>query len=126
MITLIQPIILFFTTIIGRIGSWFITAYLSGALRSLVIYVVLFSTIATLVYNLLTEANAYLLQAIQGMSPLSQAMLSPIASLLPPSLGVCASIIVSVWIMGIVYNMAKEVAKLKAQAAERAAGFFKA
>ena len=126
MIALIQPIILFFTAIIGRIGSWFITAYLSGALRSLVISVVLFSTIATLVYNLLTEANTYLLQAIQGMSPLSQAMLSPIASLLPPSLGVCASIIVSVWIMGIVYNMAKEVAKLKARAAERAAGFFKA
>lgn len=126
MIALVQPIILFFTAIIGRIYGWLIGAYLSGALRSLTISLVLFTTIATLVYNLLTEANTYLLQAIQGMSPMSQAMLSPIASMLPPSLGLCASIIVSVWIMGIVYNLAKEVAKMKAHAAERAAGFFKA
>lgn len=126
MIALLEPVIVFLTAIIGRLGSWFITAYLSGALRSLVINLLLFTTIATLIYNLITEANTYLLQAIQGMSPLSQSILSPIASMLPPSLGVCASIIVSVWMMGIVYNLAKEVAKLKARAAERAAGFFKA
>lgn len=126
MIALIQPVILFFTAIIGRIGSWFIVAYLSGALRSLVISLALFTAISTLVYNLLTGANAYLLQAIQGMSPISQMMLSPLASMMPPSLGLCASIIVSVWFMGIVYNLTKEIAKMKARAAERAAGFFKA
>ncbi|TXH98544.1 MAG: hypothetical protein E6Q75_01010 [Rheinheimera sp.] len=126
MMALIQPIIMFFTGLIGRLGSWFIAAYLTGALRTLVIYLVLFTTIATLVFNLITEANIYLLQAIRGMSPMSQVMLSPIAAMLPPSIGVCASIIVSVWFLGIVYNFAKEVAKLKAKMAARAARFFKA
>jgi hypothetical protein len=125
-IALVEPILAFFTALFGRIFIWFMSAYLTGALRSLVINLVLFTTLATLVYNFITSANQYLLQAIQGMSPLSQAMLSPVAAILPPSLGVCASIIVSVWIMGIVYNLTKEIAKLKAKAAERAAGFFKA
>lgn len=126
MIALVQPIILFFTALFGRIGAWFITAYLSGALRSLVISLVLFSTISGLVFTFISQANQYLLEALQGMSPLAQSMISPVASMLPPSLGYCAGIIVSVWLMGMVYNMAKEVAKLKARAAERAAGFFKA
>ena len=126
MIAIVQPIILFFTVLLGRLVGWFITAYLSGALRSLVISLVLFTTISGLVFTFISEANQYLLEAIQGMSPLAQSMLSPIASMLPPSLRYCAGIIVSVWIMGMVYNMAKEIAKLKARAAERAAGFFKA
>lgn len=126
MIALIQPIIAFFGVLFSRLVSWFLTAYLSGALRSLVIWLVLFTTLSTLIYNLLYEANAYLMQAIQGMSPLSQAMLSPFAAMMPPSLGLCASIIATVEVMTVIYNLAKEVAKLKAKAAERAAGFFKA
>jgi hypothetical protein len=126
MMALINPLILFLTGIIGRIGSWFLTAYLSGALRSMIFTLAFLTAVTALVYSLITQANVFLLQAIQGMGPMAQMMLSPIASMLPPSLGYCVSIIVSVWLLGIVYNMAKEIAKIKLRAAERAAGFFKA
>ena len=123
---LIQPIIAFLGVLFSRLVSWFLTAYLSGALRSLVIWLVLFTTLATLIYNLIYEANAYLLQAVQGMSPITQAILTPFAAMLPPSLGLCVSIIVTVELMTVIYNISKEIAKMKAKAAERAAGFFKA
>jgi hypothetical protein len=126
MMALINPLILFFTGIIGRLGSWFLTAYLSGALRSMIFALAFLTTVSAFVYSLITQANVFLLQAIQGMGPVSQMMLSPIASMMPPSMGYCASIIVSMWFLGIIYNIGKEVAKYKAKAAERAAGFFKA
>jgi len=126
MMALINPLILFLTGIIGRIGSWFLAAYLTGALKSLVFVLLFFTAVSALLYSLITEANALLLQAVQGMSPMVQMMLSPIASMLPPSLALCVSSIVSVWFMGIIYNLSKEIAKYKAKAAERAAGFFKA
>jgi hypothetical protein len=126
MMALINPLILFFTGIIGRIGSWFLTAYLTGALRSMIFALAFLTTVSAFIYSLITQANVFMLQAIQGMGPMAQMMLSPIASMLPPSLGYCVSIIVSMWFLGIIYNIGKEVAKIKLRLAERAAGFFKA
>jgi hypothetical protein len=123
---LITPILAFLSAIISRLGNWFIVAYLSGALRSLVINLALFGTLTALITGLIIEANSMVLQAIQNMSPISQMMLAPIAAMMPPSLSVCASMIASVYVMGMIYNLAKEIAKLKAKAAERAAGFLKA
>lgn len=106
--------------------AWTIRAYLTGALRSLLIGSLLFAALFALISNLIIEANEYLLTAIQGLSPLTQNMLSPIAAMMPPSLSTCVSIVASVYMIGVVYNIAKEIAKLKARMAERAAGFFKA
>jgi len=122
----ITPILAFFGAIISRLVNWFLVAYLSGALRSLVINFALFAALASMITALIVEANAMLLEAIQSMSPVNQMILAPIAAMMPPSLAVCASMIASVYVMGMVYNLTKEVIKLKAKAAERAAGFLKA
>lgn len=122
----ITPILAFLGAIISRLVNWFLVAYLSGALRSLAINFVLFSVLAAMITALIIEANSMLLNAIQNMSPISQMMLAPIAAMMPPSLAVCASMVASVYVMGMVYNLTKEVARLKAKAAERAAGFLKA
>jgi hypothetical protein len=116
----------FFSSLWSTFVGWTVRAYLTGAIKSLAINLVLFTVIFTLLYNLVTTANQYLLTAIQGMSPLMQQMLSPIAAMMPPSLTTCVSIVASVYMLGAGYNIAKEVAKMKARAAERAAGFFKA
>lgn len=116
----------FFSSLWSTFIGWTVRAYLSGALRSLAINLVLFTVIFGLLYNLVVTANQYLLTAIQGMSPLSQRMLAPIAAMMPPSLVTCVTIVGSVYLLGAGYNVAKEIAKMKARAAERAAGFFKA
>ena len=116
----------FFSSLWSTFVGWTVRAYLTGALKSLAINLVLFTVIFTLLYNLVTTANQYLLTAIQGMSPLMQNMLSPIAAMMPPSLTTCVSIVASIYMLGAGYNIAKEIAKMKARAAERAAGFFKA
>jgi divalent metal cation (Fe/Co/Zn/Cd) transporter len=123
---LILPLMAFIRLIITRIFYWFFTAYWAGALKSILIYFLLFTAIATGITMLITTANAMLLDAIRSMSPMSQLMLAPIASMMPPSLSICAGMIASVYILGVAYNLAKEVAKLKARAAEKALGFFKA
>lgn len=123
---LILPIMAFIRLLIEKIFSWFMVAYLSGALKSMAIYLILFTALATLITGLITTANAMLLDAIRSMHPMSQLMLAPIAGMMPPSLSLCASMIATTYILGIVYNLAKEVAKLKAKMAERALGFFKA
>lgn len=123
---LILPIMAFIRVIIEKIFSWFMLAYASGAIKSMAIYLVLFTSLAVLITNLITTANAMLLDAIRSLQPMGQLMLAPIASMMPPSLAICASMIVSVYLLGIVYNIAKEVAKLKAKMAEKALGFFKA
>ncbi|MDZ7901308.1 MAG: hypothetical protein U5L01_01635 [Rheinheimera sp.] len=119
-------LVAFFSSLWSTFISWTVTAYLTGALRSLAINLVLFTVIFGLLYNLITTANEYLLTAIQGMSPMKQMILAPIASMMPPSLSLCVSIVASVYMLGAGYNIAKEIAKMKARAAERAAGFFKA
>lgn len=123
---LILPLMAFIRYIITAIFSWLFTAYWAGALKSIAIYFLLFTAIATGITMLITTANAMLLDAIRSMSPMSQLMLAPIASMMPPSLSICAGMIASVYILGVAYNLAKEVAKLKAKAAEKALGFFKA
>lgn len=122
----VTPILAFFGAIISRLVNWFLVAYLSGALRSLAINFTLFAALASMITALIIEANSMLLEAIQSMSPINQMMLAPIAAMMPPSLAVCASMVASVYVMGLVYNLTKEIAKLKAKAAERAAGFLKA
>lgn len=123
---IIAPLFTFITRLVERFGAWFLTAYLTGALKSLVISLVLFTAIAALITQLITTANDYLLDALRNGSTMAQYIIAPIAAMLPPSLGTCATIVASVYLTGMTYNLAKEVAKLKARAAERAAGFFKA
>ena len=119
-------LVAFLSSLWSTFIGWTIRAYLTGALKSLAINLVLFTVVFGLLYNLITTANQYLLTAIQGMSPLGQMMLAPIAAMMPPSLATCVSIVATVYMLGAGYNIAKEIAKMKARAAERAAGFFKA
>ncbi len=123
---ILAPLFTFVIRLVERFGAWFLTAYLSGALKSLVITLVLFTAFATLITQLISTANEYLLDALRNGSLPAQYVIAPIAAMLPPSLGVCATIIASVYMAGVTYNLAKEIAKVKARAAERAAGFFKA
>lgn len=123
---LILPIMAFFRFIIEKIFSWFMVAYLSGALKVMGIYLLLFTALATGITQLILTANEMLLNAIRSLHPMSQLMLAPIASMMPPSLAICASTIASIYILGMVYNLTKEVAKLKAKMAEKALGYFKA
>jgi|GEM_PF-4494792 len=123
---LVLPIMAFIRTLASKILQWFLVSYLSGALKTMAIYLALFIALAAAITHLILTANALLLNAIRSLHPMSQLMLAPIAAMMPPSLAICASTIASIYILGMVYNLTKEVAKLKAKMAEKALGYFKA
>jgi len=122
---IIGPLFAFFGALITRVGAWFMAAFVTGALKSLVINLTLFTVLAGLITAFVVYVNGLILDALTSMPPTAQLVIAPIAAMMPPSLPTCVGIIVSLYTTGTVYNLAKEIAKAKAAAAERAAGFVK-
>lgn len=126
MVIIANLIIGFFAAFVNRFITWLLVAHLTGALKVILISATTMAAITILVFTLMAKANALILQALQGMAMFSPSVMGLFASFLPPSLGTCFGIIVSCYLTAIVYNFAKEIIRIKARLAERAAGFFKA
>jgi hypothetical protein len=122
---IITPLFAFIGAFVTRLASWFMASFVTGAIKSLVINLTLFTVISGLITTFVLYVNDLVLDALKSMPSTAQLVIAPIAAMLPPSLPVCVGIVVSVYTTGTVYNLAKEVAKAKAAAAERAAGFVK-
>lgn len=126
MVILYNLLVGFLAAFWNRFVSWVIVAHLTGALKIILISATTMAAITILVFTLMSKANDLILQSLQGMGMFSPAIMGVFTSFLPPSMGTCFGIVVSCYLTAIVYNFAKEIIRIKARLAERAAGFFKA
>lgn len=116
----------FIVNVINKILSWVLVWSLRGALKTFVIFATLLASLALAVYGLIDYLRETLIQALTAMGGHSPALMSMFASFLPPSFHICVSIIVSTYVTLVVYNITKEIIKLKARWARKALGTFTA
>lgn len=117
-----SSIIAFLGPVINKFLQW----YLTGALKSFVIQALLFAGILASINWLIGFLNQIIQTALGQAFNFSPQALPAIFAFLPTNLVTCFNIIASVYLSCAAYNISKELIKLKARAAERAAGFMKA
>lgn len=117
-----SSIIAFLGPVINKFLQW----YLTGALKSFVIQTLLFAGILASINWLIGFLNQIIQTALGQAFNFSPQALPAIFAFLPTNLVTCWNIIATVYLSCAAYNIAKELIKLKARAAERAAGFMKA
>jgi hypothetical protein len=119
----------FWSSIIAFLGpviSKFLQWYLTGALKSFVIQALLFAGILASINWLITFVSGVVNRAIGEVAGFAPNAMPSILAFLPTNLVTCWNIVATVYLSCVAYNIAKELIKLKARAAERAAGFMKA
>ena len=116
----------FIGTLISRIGQWFLAAFLTGALKTMLIYITLITALALSIYNFVIWCNDTLVGIVNGMSPVAQMIIVGIAALLPKNLPYLITIILTYYVISIALHLSLEVTKLKAQWADKAMNSFKA
>lgn len=115
-------IIAFLGPVINKFLQW----YLTGALKSFVIQALLFAGIFTSIKWLIDYVNGVITGLLNQSLNLSPDAIPAIFAFLPSNLVTCWNVVATVYLSCVAYNIAKELIKLKARAAERAAGFMKA
>lgn len=123
---LLAPLLAFIGTLLGRLGQWFLTAFITGALKTMVIATTMIVAIVVLVYNFVVAMNAYLLELITGLNPTAYASVMGIIAMLPTNLPYLVTIIVSYYVLSVGLHLSIEIAKMKAKWAEKALSHFKA
>lgn len=115
-------IIAFLGPVINKFLQW----YLTGALKSFAIQALFFAGIFTSIKWLIDYVNGVIAGLINQSLNLSPDAIPAIFAFLPSNLVTCWNVVATVYLSCVAYNIAKELIKLKARAAERAAGFMKA
>ncbi len=121
-----MPIVAFFGAIFSRIGQLILVKWITGALKTVAIYTALLAAIAVAVFALVNFANNLILDYVNNMSPIYQSMVLGIAAFLPPNMPYLVSAIISYYVFSATTHLIVEVAKMKAEWAEKALGSFKA
>lgn len=116
----------FFGTVIQRIGEFLLTAWLTGALKSTVIFLTLIAVVGTACYTLVTWVNSTLTGFINNMGTVASMVVTPIAAMLPETTPQLVTAILTYYIVSTIFHVSIEVAKMKAKWAEKALGYFKA
>uniref|UniRef100_UPI004048436F hypothetical protein n=1 Tax=Rheinheimera sp. TaxID=1869214 RepID=UPI004048436F len=116
----------FIGSLISRIGQWFLTAFLTGALKTIAIATAMIISVTFVIYTFVVSANQYLLDLIQGLNPVAQASVMGILAMLPKNLPYLITIILTYYTMSIGLHLSIEIYKLKAKWAEKALSHFKA
>lgn len=119
----------FWSSIIAFLGpviSKFLQWYLTGALKSFVIQALLFAGILASINWLIGFVNQIIQNMIGDALNFAPEAIPAIFAFLPTNMVTCWNIVTTVYLSCVAYNLAKELIKLKARAAERAAGFMKA
>lgn len=121
-----MPIIAFFGAILGRIGQLILVKWITGAIKTVAIYTILLLALAGAIFSLVTMANGMLLDWVNGLSPIGQLIIIGIAAFLPPNMPYLVSAVLTYYAFSATIHLTIEVAKLKAQWAEKALSSFKA
>lgn len=121
-----MPVIAFFGAIFSRIGQLILVKWITGALKTTAIYTILLVALAGAVFALVSLANDWLLDWVNGLAPLGQSLILGIAAFLPPNMPYLISAILTYYAFSATTHLMIEVAKLKAAWAEKALGSFKA
>lgn len=121
-----MPVIAFFGAIFSRIGQLILVKWITGAIKTTAIYTILLVALAGSIFALVSLANGMLLDWVNGLSPIGQNILIGIAAFLPPNMPYLISAILTYYTFSATIHISMEVAKLKAQWAEKALGSFKA
>lgn len=121
-----MPLIAFFVAIFGRIGQLILVKWITGALKTTAIYTILLAALAGSIFALVSFANSMLLDWVNGLSPISQMVVVSIAAFLPPNMPYLISAALTYFAFSAGTHIVIEVAKLKAEWAEKALGSFKA
>ncbi len=116
----------FFGSIIQKIGEWFLTAYLTGALKSIAIFAILVTVVGGACFTLVTWVNSALTGFINSMGPIGHMIVTPIAAMLPETTPQLVTAILTYYTVSTIFHITVEVAKMKARWAEKALGYFKA
>jgi hypothetical protein len=115
-------IIAFLGPVINKFLQW----YLTGALKSFVIQALLFAGILASINWLIGAINQVIRGLVADALKFQPDAIPAIFAFLPTNIVTCWNIVATVYLSCVAYNIAKELIKLKARAAERAAGFMKA
>lgn len=116
----------FFGTIIQKLGEWLLRAYLTGALKAMLIFVALVATVGTASYTFVKWVNDALVGYINSMGTIAHMIVTPIAAMLPETTPQLVTAILTYYIVSTIFHVTVEVAKMKARWAEKALGYFKA
>lgn len=111
---------------LGPVISKFLQWYLTGALKSFVIQFLLFAGILASINWLISTINTFVQNSIGQALNFAPDAIPAIFAFLPSNLVTCWNVVATVYLSCVAYNIGKELIKLKARAAERAAGFMKA
>lgn len=121
---LIAPIIGFFTAIISRFMVWFITLAITGALKTIAIYVAFFALAATAITTFLFWVNDQLTTIVNGLHPITQGLVSSFLAFFPANLPYYVGIILSYYTTSWAFHMANEIRKYRQRAAIEATKSF--
>lgn len=100
--------------------------WLTGAIRTVAIYTLLIAAYATAAYSFIKLANDMLLSWVNGLSPVGQLIFSTFAAFLPPNMPYLLTGVLTYLLFSAAFHLTIEIAKLKAEWAEKALGSFKA
>lgn len=123
---IIYPIIWIIGDIIQKIGEWFFRAYLTGALKTILIFGALIVVLGSVSYTFVDWVNRTIINYINNMSPIAQMVITPIAAMLPAKTPQLITAILTYYGVSATFHISIEIAKLKAKWAEKAMGHFKA
>lgn len=120
-----MPLFAFLGAFISRLGAWFMAKYLSGALRTIVIYTTFLIALTVSVYALVDWVNNQILGFVNNMAPVHQTMLVGVASFLPPNMPYLLTTILTYYAFTGGIHLAIEISRLKARWADKALGAYK-
>lgn len=123
---IIYPIIWVIGDIIQKIGEWFFRAYLTGALKTIIIFGTLILVIGGSCYVFVQWVNATLVQYINNMPGIGRMILTPIVAMLPEKTPELVTAIITYYTVSATLHVSVELAKLKAKWADKAMSSFKA
>jgi hypothetical protein len=114
----------FLSAITGRLISWLMMVKLTGALARLGMFTAVLIVVATSTVGLVLYVNNLLTEIINGLSPLGQLVVAGIASAFPVNMPYYITVIVGYYVFSITTHFTIEIAKFKANMADKASKRF--
>lgn len=114
----------FLSAITGRLISWLVVMKLTGALARVALFSAVLVVVASVTVGLVLYVNDLLVGIINGLNPVAQLVVAGIASAFPTNMPYYISIILGYYVFSVTAHFTVEIAKFKANIADKASKRF--
>ena len=112
-------IIAFLGALVSRIGIWVMTLLITGVIKNIAIGLAAFAIYAAAISTFLFWVNDLLIGVVNGLSPITQGLLSLFISWLPSTLPYYMGLVLAYYVTSATFMIGLEIKKFRQRLAEK-------